>query len=66
MTKEEIKFCLFADEIIICVIIHRESNEKVVNLWFQQDHRYKMNIKKIAFVHTINEKLETKIKLYHF
>lgn len=46
MTKEEIKFCLFADEIIICVIIHRESNEKVVNLWFQQDHRYKMNIKK--------------------
>ena len=56
--KEEAKFSLFVDDMILCIESHKDSIRK-----FSKIAGYKINTQKsLAFLYTNNEKLEREIK----
>ena len=63
--KEEVKFSLFADDMILCIENPKDSIRKLVGLIneYSKVARYKINTQKsLAFLCTNNEKIEREIK----
>ena len=63
--KEEVKFSLFADDMILYIENPKDSIRKLLKLMseFSKVARYKINTQKsLAFLYTNNEKSERKIK----
>ena len=65
INKEEVKFSLFADDIILYIENLKDSNETLLELIhkFSKVVGYKINVQKfIAFLYTNNETAEREIK----
>ena len=63
--KEEVKLLLFADDMILCIEIPKDSTRKLLELIneYSTVAGYKINTQKsLAFLYTNNEKAEREIK----
>ena len=66
--KEEVKFSLFADDMILYIENPKDSTRKLLKLIneYSKVAGYKVNTQKsLAFLYTINEKIEKLRKLFH-
>ena len=65
MRREEVKFSLYADDMILCIENPKDSRQKILELIkeFSKVVGYKINIQKsVAFLHTDTKILEKEYK----